>query len=278
MKKIVAAFDSLKFSDSTLQYAIELAKHHHAHIVGVFLKEFTKVGYAVYATLVEESASGKSIFDEIERADQREMTKAITVFEARCREEKIEYSVHKDKGTALNELRHESLFADLLVVDAWETFSYLENNLPGWFIKNVLHEMNCPVLVVPKHFNSIKNLILLYDGSPSSIFAIKMFNYILPEMSEMQTTVLTAKTGSSSMHLPDSKLLKEWMKRHFKKVTYQVIKGTEREIPAIVKKDGPGLLIVAGAYHRSSFSMFFHKSLADILIQELRVPIFITHN
>src|SRR4030095_14910998 len=107
-------------------------------------------------TMVRQTATDKSVFDEIDRADRIATEKAIDDFEDGCRKEKINFSIHKDKGNALDELLHETIFADLLVIDAWETFSYLENSLPGWFMKNVLHHVHCPVLVVPKKFNPIK--------------------------------------------------------------------------------------------------------------------------
>jgi hypothetical protein len=277
MKKIIAAFDSLKFSESTLQYSIYLAKQYDAHIVGVFLQESTRIGYAVYATMVKESSAGRTIFDEIELADKAATERSIAEFEADCRKAKINFSIHRDKKNALDELLHETIFADLLVIDAWETFSYFENNLPGWFIKNVLHHVHCPVLVVPKKFNPVNNLVLLYDGTPSSVHAIKMFNYILPEMGKLEAKLLSARHDTSSMHLPDNKLIKEWIKRHYKKLTYQVLKGNSKEIAAMLKTQDPGVLVIAGAYHRSSLSMWFHKSLADLLIKEVKVPLFIAH-
>jgi nucleotide-binding universal stress UspA family protein len=60
-------------------------------------------------------------------------------------------------------------------------------------------------------------------------------------------------------------------------VTYQVLKGYAKEIVAALKAEEPGVLVVAGAYHRSNVSMWFHKSLADLLIKEVKVPLFISH-
>ena len=277
MKKIIAAFDSLGFSESTMQYAVFLAKEYDAHLVGVFLRETTRIGYAVYATITKQSDSGKSIFDAIDNADKVTMTNAIMAFESGCQKAKISYSIHKDKKDALQELLHETAFADLLVIDAWETFSYIETNLPGWFIKNVLHDAQCPVLLVPKKFNPVNKLILLYDGSPSSIQAIKMFTYILPEMSNLETKVLCAKDERSNLHLPNNKLMKEWMKRHYPNVTYQILQGTEKEIANIISHEGADVIVVAGSYHRSSLSMLFHKSLADLLLKQTNAPVFIAH-
>jgi nucleotide-binding universal stress UspA family protein len=277
MKKIIAAFDGLRFSESTLEYSVYLAKKYNAHIVGVFLQESTRVGYAVYATLVQDAAPGRTIFDEIELADRKATEEAIGRFEEGCRLGKVNYSVHRDKKSAFEELMHESIYADLLIIDAWETFSYIESGLPGWFIKNVLHHVHCPVMVVPKKFYPIQRLVLLYDGSPSSVHAIRMFNYVIPEMNRLETKLVSATEDASSMHMPDNKLLKEWMKRHFPEVTYQVLKGYAKEIVAMLKAEEPGVLVVAGAYHRSNVSMWFHKSLADLLIKDVKVPLFISH-
>jgi len=278
MKKFIAAFDSLRFSESTLQYSLYLAKQYDAHVVGVFLREATRIGYAVYATMVKESTASKTIFDEIDLADKRATEDAISRFEEGCRKAKVGFSIHRDKKNALDELLHETVFADLLVIDAWETFSYIETSLPGWFIKNVLHHVHCPVLVVPKKFNQLNKLVLLYDGTPSSVHAIRMFNYVLPEMCKLETTLLTAKEDSDSLHLPDNKLIKEWMKRHFSQVSYEVLKGGVKEMSAVLKSEEPGILVVAGAYHRSNLSMWFHRSVADLLIKEVKAPLFIAHN
>ncbi|MBS1600885.1 MAG: universal stress protein [Bacteroidetes bacterium] len=277
MKKIIAAFDGLRFSDSTLQYAIHLAEKSNAHLVGVFLQEATQLGYAVYATLVSQTLSGNQVVKEIDKTDAATIDKAIETFESKCKKAGINYSVHRSKKSAPEELIHESIFADLLVIDAWETFSYIETNLPEWFVQNILHHAQCPVMVVPKKFNPIKRTVLLYDGSNSAMHAIKMYNYIVPGTASEEIKLLCAKSGSSSLHLPDNKLLKEWMKRHYSKIDYHVLKGDEKEIVTILKNEVPGTLVVAGAYNRSNFSMWFHKSIADLLIHEIKAPIFIAH-
>ena len=51
MKKIIAAIDSLKFSESTRDYAVQLAKQNGAHLVGVFLDDHTS--YKIYDLIKE---------------------------------------------------------------------------------------------------------------------------------------------------------------------------------------------------------------------------------
>jgi nucleotide-binding universal stress UspA family protein len=278
MKKIIAAFDGLRFSDSTLEYAIYLSKQYDAHIVGVFLSESTKLSYAVYEIMVEQSVSGAAVGKELEKSDAATMNESVIKFESACKAAKINYSVHRDEKKAANELLHETVFADLLVIDANETFSYLEASLPGGFLKNILHDAQCPVMVVPKKFKPITKLALLYDGQPSSIFAIKMLGYVLPEMTKLEAKFFYAEHGVSSLRLPDNKLMKEWVKRHFSNVEYHLMKGEEKKLVATIAAESSGILIVAGAYHRSNLSMWFHNSLADLLMNEIKTPLFIAHH
>lgn len=277
MNKIIAAFDGLRFSESTMQYAIYLAQRHHAHITGVFLKESTSLGFAVYETIVTQSTSGRNLFDEIDKTDAAETNKAVETFSAACSAAGINYNIHRDRKDAVKELIHETVFADLLVVDAWETFSYISSGMPGWFIKNVLHEAHCPIILPPKNFKPLTKIILLYDGTPSSVHAIKMCNYILPELKRLPAELLSATNDPSSSHLPDNKLLREWVKRHYPDISYKVLKGNRTEIITALKSEEPGALVVAGAYHRSTLSMWFHESLADLLVRETRMPVFIAH-
>lgn len=277
MKKIIAAFDGLRFSESTLEYAIWLSKQYDAHITGVFLHESTKLGYAVYESMVSQSLAGRNIIKEIDRSDAAILHEAIERFESHCRESGVPYTVHRDRKNAVRELLHESVFADLLVVDAWETFSYIGTSLPGWFIKNILHDTQCPVMVVPKQFHPFTRTALLYDGSPSSMHAIKMLSYVLPETRQLETHLLCAKQVDASSHLPDNKLLKEWMKRHYAGTVYEVLAGDARQLVTRIAGEGPGVLVAAGAYHRSDVSMWFRQSMANLLMQTITAPIFIAH-
>jgi hypothetical protein len=277
MKKIIAAFDGIRFSDSTLQYAVYLAKQCDAHLVGIFLRESTVAGYALYELVARQSISGSKIFEDIESSDKENIHQSISKFVSACRDADINYSLHQDKKNAVDELIHETLFADLLVIDAWETFSYLVTKLPGWFMKQVLHESHCPVIVVPQKFMPLKKVSLLYDGSPASIFAMKIFNYVLPEFSTLKTQVISAVKKNSSPLLPENKLVKEWMTRRNSAVQFKVIRGGTKELMTSMEKENGSCLIVAGSYQRSQLSMWFHESIANLLMRKTKTPVFIAH-
>lgn len=56
MKKMIAAFDGLKFSGSTKAYAIRLAQQSNAYPVGPFLDDTSYTSYNPFFVVFENSA------------------------------------------------------------------------------------------------------------------------------------------------------------------------------------------------------------------------------
>ncbi|SHN28567.1 universal stress protein [Chitinophaga sp. CF418] len=278
MKKIIAAFDGLKFSDSTLSYAITFGRENKCHIVGVFLNDMTYYSRNPYRILIEADNNNYTTLDALEEEDAATRNKAVEKFSAACSEAGLNYSVHKDKDIALMELLHESTYADLVIIDANETFNRYAEDLPTRFIRDFLAGVQCPVLLAPKFYVPIRKSILLYDGQPSSVYAIKMFSYLLPVLNALPSEVITVKNSDDDLHLPDNRLMKEFMKRHQPDAAYTVLKGdAEEEILLRLRSEDATAVIVAGAYKRGVVSRFFRHSMVDVLMRELRWPLFIAH-
>lgn len=277
MKKIIVAFDGLRFSESARDYAIHLAKQSSAHLVGVFLNDLTRHSYKVY-NLITKDGNYESNIKKLEEEDTKTRQAAEKNFETACRNAGLDHSIHKDRGIAIQELLRESIYADLLVIQNSETLTTYSENIPGEFIRELLANVQCPVLLVPEKFITINKLVLLYDGEPSSVYAIKMFSYILASLKQEPAEVLSVKNPNQTLHLPENKLVKEFMKHHFPLAAYTVLQGNaELEIVNHLKKQKGSPLIILGAYRRGLVSRWFRESMADILMKELNFPLFIAH-
>jgi nucleotide-binding universal stress UspA family protein len=278
MKKIIAAFDGLKYSQSTRDYAIYIAKQTNTHLVGVFLDDPTYTGYKIYDLLSKDGLSEEKLkqFEEKDKATRDAATKN---FEKACQKESFEFTIHHDRKIAIHELKHESIYADLVVIDAKETLTHYTEKLPTRFIRDLLGDAQCPVMVVPEKYKPIQKIILLYDGEPSSVHAIKMFSYLLPQLKHLETEVISVNPVTKSLHMPDNKLMKEFMKRHYPIAKYTILKGfAEDEIVKHLKQNQVNALVVLGAYRRGTISRWFRESMADILMKEVKLPLFIAHN
>lgn len=278
MKKFIAAFDGLKYANSTANGAIALAKQTHAHLVGVFLDDQLYTSYKIYDLVVNEGLSDNQL-KKYEEQDRATRAAAADTFERACQKEKLEYAIHHTQDIALQELKHETIYADMVIIDANETFTHYKEKLPTRFIRDLLGDTQCPVLLLPGKFKPLQKLVLLYDGEPSSVHAIKMFSYLLPQLKHLETEVISVKPTVSSLHLPDNRLMKEFMKRHFPNATYTVMKGlAEIEIIEHLKKQASNTLVVLGAYKRGTVSRWFRESMADTLMRQVKLPLFVAHN
>ncbi|MBC7536263.1 MAG: universal stress protein [Ferruginibacter sp.] len=278
MKKIIAAIDGLKYSESTTGYAIGIAKQTNTHLVGVFLDDFLYNSYKVYKLVVEKAVTPKQL-KGYEGKDYDTRMAAAKKFEDACKKAGVEYSIHHDKSIALQELKHESIYADLLIINSAETLTHYSEEPPTRFIRELLTDVQCPVIIVPHAYEPFGKLVLLYDGEPSSVHAIKMFSYLFPGMLNLPTEVVSVKQKNTSLHLPDNTLMKEFMKQHYPKAKFTVVKGdSEAEILRHLRKVKADACVVLGAYRRGRVSRWFRESMADVLLKETKLPLFIAHN
>ena len=278
MKKIIAAFDGLKFSESTLNYAIHIAKLTDAHIVGVFLDDITYTSYKIYEVVTQEGSSPRKL-NEYDSKDRAVRDQAASDFENACRIAGLNHTIHRDRNVALQELLHESIYADLLIIDKKETFTHYEETIPTRFIRDFLTDVQCPVLLVPEKYNPVDKVIFLYDGQPSSVYAIKMYSYLFTIQEYTSAEVISVRGVENTTHVPDNHLMKEFMKRHFQNVQFKVFKGFAADRVADYLKEQSGkTMVVLGAYGRGRFSRWLRTSMADILMQEFTVPLFVAHN
>ena len=278
MKKFLAVFDGYKMSKSTLDYAIQLTQTAHASLVGVFLDEFIYRSYSAYKVMTTYNDYDKLI-KEFDEKDKKKRDAAVLQFQKACEKSKITFSVHRNKSIALQELKHESMFADLIIINEYETFTKYKEKPPTRFMKDLLGDVQCPVLVVPNDFKPVDKIVLLYDGGPSALYAVKMFSYLFGNFQDLPVEVYSVNDRMGNLRLPDNKLMKEFIKSHFPRATYTVVKGNaEEQILGYLRNRKENELVVLGAYRRSELSRWFKISMADTLIKELDTPLFIAHN
>jgi len=278
MKKIIVALDGLKNSADMQHYAADIAKKSGSFLTGVFLDDFTHTSYKIYDLITKEGVSEKELRQYSEK-DKLTRENAVGGFEKICSLAGIEYNIHHDKNIALQELVHETIYADMLIINYHETFSKAEERAPTSFIRDMLPGAACPVLLLPGEYRPVEKLVLLYDGEPSSVYAIKTFSHLFATIKDLPTEVICVKNLYADSHLPDNRLMKEFTKRHFPDAGFTILKGhPQTEIIHYLKKEKKNTLVVLGAYKRGTVSRWVKESMADTLMREINTALFIAHN
>jgi len=278
MKKICAVFDGLKFANSTLNYGIKLAESSKALLSGVFLESFLYNSYKLADLIGTQGISNVKMKHLLEK-DKETRLKSAGIFEQACKKAQINYSIHHDQSFAIQEVLKESIYSDLLLIGADETFSHLPDQHPTHFIRELLSGTQCPVLIIPREYHEIEKVILLYDGKPAAVHAIKMFNYMMPWLRSKATEIVSVSDDKDMMGLHDEALVKEFIACHYPAATYTLLNGDpEEELLAYLKNNGQNCLVVLGAYQRNEVSRWFKSSMADTLMKDVDVPLFIAHH
>jgi nucleotide-binding universal stress UspA family protein len=194
MEKVLVVINAQKPNLEAIHFACTIAAAAHTNLTGLFVENFylnhipSSVGeYPSYFDVVKEKK-----VNEV-KADTEQ---AITIFKNECRRRGITPKTYVDKGEPIQEVIFESRFADLLVVDPAIGLYETEEQLPSHFVKEILATAECPVFLAPEEFESVDEIVFCYDGSASSVFAIKQFTYLLPEFRNKKVMLLEVnKTG-----------------------------------------------------------------------------------
>lgn len=275
MKNFIAVFDGYRMSESTLDYAVWLSKDSGALLTGVFLDAFFYHNYNLGSVLKHESKPDE-VIDVLDERDRKQRDLAVFHFEKACAEAGINYAIHRDENMPIQELKYESMFADLIIINEHETFSRSTEFILHDFINDLLAHSHCPVMVVPDVFSPITELVCLYDGSPSSIFAIKMFGYLFGTLKDLPVTVFTVNDEDAEvLYLPENLQIMALTDRLFSNITYEVLKGHVKAQFLSNIEESKNKLVLLGAYQLNAITRLFTHGLADQLMTMRDMPLFI---
>jgi len=279
MEKILLAIDAANPNRSALEFACYLARLTKSKVTGVFLENPVPVGLPILKQLQKISSAdwGEEENTEAYKTNQEELVENnINHFKHGCICRDVNYTLHRDRGVPVNELVEESRFADILVTDAAISFHKQYEGIPSEFVKDVLKKAECPVIIAPESFGPINEIVFTYNGSPSSVFAIKQFTYLFPQLYNTKATIIKV-TETGEWQGTDKHKLTEWLKDHYTDLHFEALKGNSytKLFDYLFKKKN--MILVMGAYGRNAISEFIKPNPADLLIKTVTQPIFIAH-
>jgi len=274
MEKILLAIDAYNPDKNTIEFACYLGRLTKSKITGIFLENVTADQKAVLQNEILDENQDADWTHNLARIERIE--KNIRFFRQKCAAEEVLCRVHRDQGFPATELIEESRFADLIVIDAGFSMNAHYEGSPTEFVNDILKNAECPVVLAPENFDGISEIIVAYNGSASSVFALKQFTYLFPQLGDKKITAV--QVNETGRWEEEGKYnFSEWLRIHYRNVHFEALTGeTDRALfDYLVKKKG--VLLVMGAYGRNAVSQFLKHSRAELLIKTLTQPIFIAH-
>lgn len=273
MEKILLAMDGYKQNTYAIDFACYLAKLTHSRLTGVFLEGTPEGGEPGIHRLEEPEAVGE-LSEGALAADP--VLQQVHRFREACLCREVPARVHRDRGVPVGDILLESRFSDLIVVDPETSFSNTDKVFPGRFIRDVLLAAECPVVVSPYNFDSLDEVIFAYNGTSSSVFAIKQFTYLFPGFKHKKAVVVNVRNGEESA-IEEQYKMKEWLLAHYEEVEFVVLKGDASDELFGYLLERKNAIVVLGAYGRGILSRFLKPSHASLLLRTINLPIFIAH-
>lgn len=273
MKKILLAFDGSNFSEGAFEFARKLNDIDPLLVTGVFMPQVDYANLWSYAS----ATAGAGYIPLIEEESSDDVQNNINHFEELCQKNGVAYRVHKNfYSFALPELKKESRFADITVLSGELFYKGVIENNQFDYLRDALHAAESPVIIVPEQYQFPENNILAYDGSPESVYAIKQFAYIFPELTN-NPTLLVYADNEEDADFPSKQHIIELATQHYKNLSFHKLEVVSKKYFSKWIQERNGCILVSGSFSRSLFSQIFRKSFVADIIRDHKVPVFIAH-
>jgi len=271
MKKVIAVFDGKHFSEGAFDFLRRMNEQSPILAIGVFLPaiDYAELLYSI------GGLSGPIYYKEVDTTETGISQNNVDRFKELCAKHGIEYRVHLDlEKHVISEVKTESRYADLLIIGSELFYQNMGKQTQGEYLDSTLHKSECPVILLPEQYQFPDNVILAYDGSESSVFAIKQFAYLFPALTNLKTTLVYMGTERS---IPDLHYIEELTARHFSDLTINKLEVDPKRYFNTWVQDNGNSLVVAGAFSRSALSEMLRNSFVTETINDHKLPIFIAH-
>ena len=261
MEKIITLFNVLHAPWHVLSFAINLAKESGGNITGVFLSPSSK--HKTYPfpndmNLTEETLSEQMISKENEEL----LNDDIKLFNDECAYSGISADVKSN--VSIDQFIDDCKPEHLIIADT-----------RAEFINTLLPKISCPVLLTGEKAAPNKSVLML-DERESSRHAIKKFAEVLPKFTELPATIVSVNLNDEQ-NSANAAFVKS-LHGTFKDLEVKKLNGNiERELLNFLQNGNDDSIVVMGAFGRSGVSRFFQDSLANVVLDETRLSLFIVH-
>ncbi len=273
MQKILLAANALNLNTANIDFAAFIAKLTGSKIYGVLLHD-RELQESPIPKMSLVSALNDDLVGSDQDAEQLIFQHHEQLLKDSFERRYVSCCIHFHEGAAVNEIIRETRFADMVITDAGLSFDRnKQEGIPSKFVKKLLTQSECPVIISPFYFNEIEEIVFAYDGSRSSVFAIKQFTYLFPQFCDKKVRLIQVADDITKDVFEKDKL-KEWLMMYYNEVNVELLHGEADEELFKHLLAQKNKFLVMGAYGRN---MLLHHSAADLLLKTLDIPIFIAH-
>jgi nucleotide-binding universal stress UspA family protein len=271
MRKILIVFNGVGYPNHVMEFAMKLAANGASLLHAVFMKPM-HVDESLQYPFPNDLSMTEGLTDEEDerRTDVQAIEDNKQVFRDECQVHNINYKIDGESEILLDGLVEHSKFSDLIIAD-------VNDDLGNYSVKDFLGKTQCPVILVQRQTEFPERVILAYDGTASSIYALKMYSYLFPEWRNLNS-LLVQVNPKDREEINQQQYLSDWLSQHFEKLEIRTLTGdVENELTALISSHSQKTMMVMGSYGKKGLAGLFHQPLADKMMEVSHVSLFIAH-
>jgi hypothetical protein len=272
MKQVLIVGAGHHFPKGPFTLLQSMHEQERVHAKGLFFRPVE------YSALAAACAGGNMIpVLDLEDNEKEIIAAHKALFSSECEQHYIPYSLHdNDREWNKDLLRQESRFADLILVSGELFYAETDSSQPNHYLREALRSAECPVLVVPEIYTTVRQLFIAYDGSRDSLYALKQFCYLFPDLTDLPAEILYVSEEASN-NIPDLDSLKQFTRVKFDCMSFSKLHFNAVEYFATWISEKKDALLISGSFGRSPFSYMSSRSFSEDIIYTHQLPIFIAH-
>lgn len=272
MKQILLIGAGNEFPQGAFNFLLGMQQQEPVSVTGLFFSPINFDGRASASYVPVITA-----YDRVIEKEHETVAANKAKFAKLCDQHHIRHTIHEnvdewDKHVLIKESR----FSDLILLSGELFYSDIVDSQPNHFLHEALVCAECPMVIVPEDYKGLDHLYIAYDGSKESMFAMKQFSYLFPQLSELPTEVVYVKDEANE-DIPDLVLLRNYSKQHFGSMGFSKLQFKASTYFATWIGELRNVMLVTGSYGRNALSYMTKRSFCQDVIRQHRQPVFIAH-
>jgi hypothetical protein len=272
MKRILFAGGGNNFPQGGFEFLKSMHGADQISVKGLF---FSPIGYQHRTSVSHISTDAPYLRLKEKEPVSIDASKAL--FAEQCELSHIKYDIHGNKEQWNKDIFvGQSRFADLVVLSRELFYADTRIDDPATYLHKALRLSECPVMLVPEVFSPFERLVVAYDGSKESLFALKQLCYLFPQYTDLPTEIVYVNQEGTD-EIPDIEMLSDYCRLHFENMNFQKLHFKPGQFASWVTRKKNALL-VSGSFGRSSFSYANRRSFVEAIAHDQHMPVFIAHS
>jgi nucleotide-binding universal stress UspA family protein len=180
IKSILLAVDGSVYTDSVLEYGIDLAKKLDAHI-----RVISVVDVRIYEWVLNTGGEGympvipSNVFhDESFKFHNERAESMLTTISEKLNKAQISCDTEKVEGSPVETICEMSRQVDLIIMGARGDYARWGDRMLGATLESVSRQSHSPIMIVDQRYIPFTNISCAYDRSDGSSHALKLAAYL----------------------------------------------------------------------------------------------------